>query len=73
MSYNFNMRQKYQNFTFTTVRSCMLFFWVKEKAISLKMADDPNEPIVEPIVSPNEIPPDGEFPEAQCRTLGAVN
>ena len=29
------------------------------------MADDRNEPIVEPIVSHNEIPPDEEVPEAQ--------
>ena len=39
------------------------------------MADDSNEPIVEPIVSPNEIPPDEEVPEAQriCPACGGTD
>ena len=39
------------------------------------MADDPNEPIVEPIVSPNEIPLDEEVPEAQriCPACGGTD
>ena len=39
------------------------------------MADDPNKPIVEPIISPNEIPPDEEVPEAQriCPACGGTD
>ena len=39
------------------------------------MADDPNKPIVEPIVSPNEILPDEEVPEAQriCPACGETD
>ena len=74
MLYNFNIIKNNKSISFTTVRSILCDFFCRKKHI-LKMADDNDEPIVDPIVTPNDIQPDEEIPEAQriCSACGGTD